>query len=91
VEALDAAAAALSIDPFCVEALVACGEAALSTEDHHKCAEFWRRALALNPWDAELHYRLSEVLGPELGDWAGTEKHLKRYVELEKTRTEAAH
>ncbi len=90
-EALEAADRALGLDPFCVQALEACGEAARAAAEFHRCADFWRRALALNPWDADLHYRLSEVLGPKLGDWTGTEEHLKRYVELEKLRTEAAH
>ncbi|KPK65670.1 MAG: hypothetical protein AMK73_02270, partial [Planctomycetes bacterium SM23_32] len=82
---------ALEIDPYLVPALETGGAVWAARGEFRKCAEFWKRALALNPWHADLHRRLSEVLGPRLGDWTGTGEHHQKYVELERMRTEAAH
>jgi tetratricopeptide (TPR) repeat protein len=88
--ALNAAERALELDPYLLAALELAGSAWARRGEYRKCAECWERALTMNPWDADLHRRLSEVLGPRLGDWTGTDRHHRRYVELERMRTEAA-
>jgi tetratricopeptide (TPR) repeat protein len=89
-EAMQHAQAALEAYPYSVEALEVAGEIEAARADWQKCAEYWQRALALNPWDGPLHRRISEVLGPHLGDWAGTAEHHQRYVELEKMKAAVA-
>jgi len=88
--ALEEASRSIEIDPYSVDALELAGSLYQSAGDFRKCAEFWKRALALDPWHAELHRRLGDVLGPQFGDWAAARDHLTEYVNLEKARTEAA-
>jgi len=90
-DALKEAGRALELNPYLVEALDLAGSAWQTLGDFQRCAEYWQRALACNPWHAELHRRLGDVLGPKLHDWAGTHEHLTRYVELERMRAAASH
>ena len=89
-EASAQATRALACNPYCVEALRTAGFIALDAGDFVRCAELWQRALALNPWHAQLHRDLSDVLGPKLGNWTATQEHLLKYVELEAKRQEGA-
>jgi len=89
-QARTALARALELDPYSVEALEFNGVAWQAAGELHKCAESWRRALALNPWHAELHRRLADVLGEQLGDWPGALEHYRKYAELEEMRTQAS-
>ena len=82
--------AALQADPYYVPAHELDGELCLAAGDHRRCAEAWLRALALNPWDAGLHRRLSDVLGEGLGEWAESRAHYARYTELAAQRADAA-
>jgi tetratricopeptide (TPR) repeat protein len=81
---------AVALDPFWVPALRLGGAVQKALKDYQKAAELWRRAVTLDPWNAAIHRELSDLLGPDLGDWTGAEQHLKRYVELEKLRAEAS-
>ncbi len=88
-EAREAVDRAVELGPYAVEALEFSGSLWQAARDFRKCAESWRRALALNPWNAELHRRLADVLGEKLGDWVGALEHYQRYAELEEMRTQA--
>jgi len=72
-----------------VQALNLDGTLCRNQNDLRECAALWQRALSLDPWDADLHYRLAELLGKSLGDSAGALEHYNRYFELEKLRTGA--
>lgn len=89
-EARKQADRAVELDPYCVDALELSGALWQEARDFRRCAESWQRALALNPWHADLHRRLSDMLGPRLRDWTGTHEHHSKYVELERMRAEAA-
>jgi len=89
-EALKETNRALELNPYLVEGLELAGALREAAGDFEKCAGFLQKALELNPWNAQLHHRLSEILGPKLGDRAGADQHLKEYAELERMRTEAA-
>lgn len=85
-EALAEAKRALELNPYSVDALDLLGSLSQALGDFQKCAEYWQLALARDPWHADLHRRLGDVLGPKLHDWTGTREHLTRYVELERAR-----
>jgi len=89
-DALKEANRALELNPYSVDALELAGWLCQASGDSRKCAEFWQRALTLDPCRAELHRRLADVLGPKLGDWSGANVHLTQYTTLEKARAEAA-
>ncbi|MHC4787579.1 MAG: tetratricopeptide repeat protein, partial [Planctomycetota bacterium] len=89
-EAMAEADRALELYPYSVEALELAGSVQEKIGKYRRCAGYWQRALALNPWDARLHLRLSKVLGPELGEWTAYKEHSTRYAELEELRARAA-
>ena len=89
-DALREAEAALKVDPYSVDALSLEGTLRRNQNDSRECAALWQRALALNPWNADLHYRLAELLGKTLGDSAGALEHYNQYFQLEKLRTGAS-
>lgn len=89
-EARKEAAEALALCPYSVQALEFNGALWRAEGDLVKCVGFWQQALALNPWHAELHRQLADVLARELGDQTGALEHRRQYVELERMRTQAA-
>lgn len=86
-QAIAEAERALEVNPFCVDALELEGHLWQDSADTRKCVELWRRTLALNPWNADLHLNLAFALGRRLGDWEAAREHLVRYAELEDMRT----
>ncbi len=90
-DALKEAETALKLNPYSVDALSLEGTLRRNQNDSRECAALWQRALTLNPWNADLHYRLAELLGKTLGDSAGALEHYNQYFQLEKLRTGASH
>ena len=88
-DALKEVETALRLNPYSVQVLSLDGTLHRNQNDLRECAALWQRALTLNPWDADLHYRLAELLGKSLGDSAGALEHYNQYFELEKLRTGA--
>ncbi len=88
-EALNEAERALELDPYSVEALRLSGALRRERGELRECAALWQRALALNPWYAQLHFDLSRLLGERLGDTRAAIEHYARYLELERARIEA--
>ncbi|MCK4283065.1 MAG: bacterial transcriptional activator domain-containing protein, partial [Candidatus Brocadiae bacterium] len=89
-EAREEAARALDLCPYSVAAIEFSANLCQAAGEFAKCAQLRQTALALNPWHAELHRQLADVLYEELGDSAGALEHYRRYVELEQMRKEAA-
>jgi tetratricopeptide (TPR) repeat protein len=89
-KASEEVAEVLEADPYCVEALELAGSLHRSEGQFGKCVEVWLRALALNPWNADLHRSIAEVLGDKLGDHAGAIEHNQKCIELREMRDKAA-
>jgi len=73
---------AIELDPFQVEALSLCGDLFLETGKAGGAAAVWRRAVELDRWNAEMHWKLAELLRQRLGDADGALLHYRRCVEL---------
>jgi len=89
-KALEHCLESLKVDPFLAEAFVFCGELYHKAEDYGRCAQMWKKALELDRWDAELHWRLAELLERRLADKAGAAFHYRRHIELGGARARLA-
>ncbi len=89
-EALEHAQRAVELAPYSVEAIELNGDVRRALGDYRQCAALWTRALDLNPWHAELHRKMAELLGMTLGESDAALRHYDRYFELEKLRANAS-
>ena len=89
-EAREEAVRALDLRPYSIAAIEFSANLYHAAGEFAKCAELRQAALALNPWHAELHRQLADVLYEELGNPASAGEHYRRYVELDEMRKEAA-
>lgn len=89
-EAARQVAKALKGNPYSVAALTLSGRLHLTAGRHEQCAKAWRRALTLNPWDADLHRELARVLEKERDDVTGAMRHYRKCIELREIRSRAA-
>jgi len=81
---------ALAINPYSVRALRLSGTLYDAMGQPQKCAEAWRAALKLNPWQAELECELAELLRRKLGDLDGALEHYRKCIQLENLRSRGA-
>ena len=81
-KAIELCRQAVECDPFLAEAFRFWGQLYEEAEDYGRCAEMWKKALELDRWDAELHWRLAELLERRIRDRAGAALHYRRHREL---------
>jgi tetratricopeptide (TPR) repeat protein len=88
--ARDEAATALDLHPYSVEALRFAGSLRRQAGDYRACADLWQRALKLDPWSADLHRLMADLLDRDFNDNAAALEHYRRCFELEDLRAAAA-
>lgn len=81
-EALKYCEKAIKLNPYCVETLKLAGLLHLDREQFGEAARVWRKALSLDRWDAELHWRLAELLREHLKDAIRAVRHYRAHLEL---------
>jgi tetratricopeptide (TPR) repeat protein len=80
---------AVRLAPYDAQALRVNGELRQAMGQGDQCAALWEKALELNPWDADLHFRLAELCDRDLGDPDRAAAHYDAYYRLQEALTQA--